>query len=259
MDNQPAIITSALTKRYGNLTAVEDLDLVVQPGELFGFLGPNGAGKTTTMQMLACLLRPTAGTAIVAGHDVAKNPLAVKKSIGYLAERPFLYDQLTGYEFLRFCGGLHKMADREVDSQSELLLEMVELAERGNELIKSYSHGMRQKIAMCAALLHQPQLLLLDEPTNGLDPFSASQVKKLLRRRANEGTTVFFSTHILEVAERLCDRLAILYEGHLIAIGTLNELREKARLPGSALEDIFLKLTTGDKDNHLVTSAKGIR
>ncbi len=252
-----AIVIAELTKRYGSTVAVDNVHLVVKSGELFGFLGPNGAGKTTTMQIIATLLCPTAGKVTVAGYDVFKEPLAVKQSIGYLAEHPFLYDQLTGREFLRFSGGLHKMDSLVIARRSEYLLEMLNLTNKGNDLIKSYSQGMRQKIALCASLLHEPQLLLLDEPTNGLDPLSARQVKVLLRQRVTEGTTVFLSTHILEVAERLCDRLGIIFNGRLIAVGTLEELRQQSQLPGSTLEEVFLTLTKEADDGRLRVMSEG--
>ena len=256
MDHE-AIVTDGLKKRYGSITAVENLNLTVRYGEVFGFLGPNGAGKTTTIKILTGLLRPTAGTAIVAGHDVSKDTLALKKSIGYLAENPFLYNQLTGREFLRFCGGLYGLDDAETTRRSETLLEMLDLTARGNDLIESYSHGMRQKIALVITLLHEPVVLLLDEPIIGLDPRSARRVKDLLRDRAAGGVVVFISTHILEVAERICDRLGVIHQGRLIAVGTLNEIREQSRCKGSTLEDVFLALTREAESDHISSLLEG--
>jgi ABC-2 type transport system ATP-binding protein len=249
----PVIQTAGLTRTYGSLAAVQDLNLAVEPGELFGFLGPNGAGKTTTIRMLVGLLRPTAGSARVAGHDVTREPLAVKRAVGYLAQTPLLYDKLTGREFLRFLGGLHGLPDDAIDRRAERLLALLDLSERGDHLIESYSGGMRHKIGLCAALLHEPQVLVLDEPLAGLDPYSARRVKDLLRELCQRGRTVFLSTHILEVAERVCDRVGILHQGRLVAVGTMDALRAQARSgdparpqAASTLEDLFLQLTGGE-------------
>ncbi|MCA9972435.1 MAG: ABC transporter ATP-binding protein [Anaerolineales bacterium] len=240
------IETRELTRRFGDLTAVSDLNLTVRPGEIYGFLGPNGAGKTTTIRMLVGLLRPSGGTAVVAGHDVVREPLAVKRAIGYLAQTPPLYEKLTGAEFLRFVGGLYGLADAAADARGAKLLTLLDLAEKADALIESYSGGMRHKLGLCAALLHAPRVLVLDEPLTGLDPYSARRVKDLLRMLAAEGTTVFFSTHTLEIAERVCDRVGILQNGTLVAEGTMAELRRQARTAGeSTLEDLFLQLTGG--------------
>jgi ABC-2 type transport system ATP-binding protein len=246
------ISTTELAKRFGSNVAVRDLDLIVESGELFGFLGPNGAGKTTTIRMLVGLLRPTRGTAAVAGHDVERNPLAVKRAVGYLAQTPFLYEQLTGREFLRFVGGLFGFTDKEIDQRSEKLLGLVDLSHKGDELIESYSGGMKHKIGLCAAMLHEPQVLILDEPLAGMDPYGARRVKRVLRDLCRKGVTIFMSTHILEVAERVCDRVGILNQGQLVAVGTTEELRSlaakssSARVSGTTLEDLFVELTGGD-------------
>ncbi len=242
---EPMIVAAGLTKRYGNLVAVDDLSLEVSAGELFGFLGPNGAGKSTTIRMLIGLLRPSAGTARVAGYDIQHDALEVKRNIGYLAEHAFLYDKLTGREFLRFIAGLYKVPRERQGARITRLLELFDLAAKGDELIESYSKGMRQKIALASLLVHQPKVLFLDEPTNGLDPKSARLIKDVLRQLCSQGTTVFMSTHILEIAENMCDRVAIINEGHLVAQGSLAELRQAAQAPGSSLEDIFLRLTGG--------------
>jgi ABC-2 type transport system ATP-binding protein len=243
-----------LTRYYASLAAVQDLSLAVEPGELFGFLGPNGAGKTTTIRMIVGLLRPTAGTVTVAGHDVQQEPLAVKQAIGYLAQTPLLYDKLTGREFLRFLGGLYSLSDEKIEARTEYLLTMMELSDKADQLIESYSGGMRHKIGLCGALLHDPSVLVLDEPLAGLDPHSARRVKDLLRDLCRQGRTVFLSTHVLEVAERVCDRVGILDQGQLVAVGTIQALRAQARTTAeTTLEDLFLKLTAGDKAAEMVS------
>ncbi len=239
------IETHHLTKKYGNTVAVDDLSLTVRPGELFGFLGPNGAGKTTTIRMLTGLLRPTSGTAQVAGHDILTETLQVKASIGYLAENPFMYDKLTGREFLRFVAELYRVEEAGREQRINRLLELFELADKGDDLIGSYSHGMRQKMGLCSVLVHNPQILFLDEPTTGLDPRSARLVKDILRGLVERGVTVFMSSHILEIVQNMCDRVGIINKGKLIAVGNLEELRAQAQAEGSSLEDIFLSLTGG--------------
>ena len=241
------IQTMHLTRTYGSLTAVNDLNLAVEPGELFGFLGPNGAGKTTTIRMIIGLLRPTAGTVRVAGHDVRQEPLEVKRSIGYLAQTPLLYDRLTGREFLRFLGGLYGLAEVNIEARSDHLLELMDLPDKAEQLIESYSGGMRHKIGLCGALLHEPPVLILDEPLAGLDPYSARRVKDMLRDLCRQGSTVFLSTHVLEIAERVCDRVGILDQGRLIAVGAIEALRAQARSGAeTTLEDLFLQLTAGE-------------
>ncbi len=252
------IQTINITKHYGPKTAVNQLNLDIQPGELFGFLGPNGAGKTTTIRMLVGLLRPSSGTAVVAGHDVEQEPMAVKRAIGYLAQTPLLYQKLTGREFLRFLGGLHGLREDRIQEQSQRLLSLVDMLEQADDLIESYSGGMRHKIGLCGALLHQPQVLILDEPLAGLDPYSARRIKDLLKAYCRQGHTVFLSTHILEIAERLCDRVGILNQGRLIAVGTIVELKALAHQNGMVidsnltLEDLFLQLTGGEKMSEMV-------
>lgn len=238
------IHTYGLTKRFGSLAAVRDLNLIVEPGELFGFLGPNGAGKTTTVRMLVGLLQPTAGTAVVAGHDVLEEPLAVKRAVGYLAEVPHLYEKLTGLEFLRFVGGLYGLADDEGDERAERLLALFDLTDKRDQLVQSYSRGMRQKLGLSAALIHEPRVLLLDEPLAGFDPRSAARAKEVLRELCQRGVTVLMCTHVLEIAERMCDRIGILDGGVLIAVGSIDELRVQARsTDGATLEELFLRLT----------------
>lgn len=241
------IRTMNLTRYYGSLAAVQDLNLKVEQGELFGFLGPNGAGKTTTIRMIIGLLRPTAGTVSVSGHDVKREPLAVKRAVGYLAQTPLLYERLTGREFLRFIGGLYGLSDREIEARTQYLMALMELVDKADHLIESYSGGMRHKIGLCGALLHEPPVLVLDEPLAGLDPHSARRIKDLLRDLCRGGSTVFLSTHVLEIAERVCDRVGILDQGRLVAVGTMDALRAQAQSTAeTTLEDLFLQLTGGE-------------
>ena len=247
------IKTVNLTRKYGSLFAVKELDLTVRPGEVFGFLGPNGAGKTTTIRLIVGLLRPTSGTVIVAGHDVQSDPLAVKRSVGYLAQTPLLYERLTGREFLRFMGGLYGLDEKTIEIRADHLLALTELSDDADRLIESYSGGMRHKIGLCGSLIHEPPVLVLDEPLTGLDPHSARRIKQLLRQLCQQGRTVFLSTHVLEVAERVCDRVGILNKGQLIAVGTLDALRTQARSSTeSTLEDLFIQLTGGEAAAEMV-------
>ncbi len=236
-----------VVKRYGKFTAVEGVTLDVHRGEIFGFLGPNGAGKTTTIRMVAGVLRPTAGRIRVAGEDLLENPERAKTRVGYVPDRPFLYEKLSGGEFLRFVSGLWGKDGAEAEARANKLLELFNLAPWKDELIESYSHGMRQKLLISSALIHQPQLIVVDEPMVGLDPRSARVLKDLLRAFVGQGGTVFLSTHTLEVAEALCDRIAIISDGKIIALGTLEELRAQAHAGGAHLEEIFLKVT-GSED-----------
>ncbi|MDE2491839.1 MAG: ABC transporter ATP-binding protein [Elusimicrobia bacterium] len=234
-----------LTKRFGTHAAVDGLTLTVAPGEIFGFLGPNGAGKTTTVKMITGLLKPTAGTVRVAGFDVASRTLEAKRAMGLVPDEPFVYPKLTGTEYLRFIGELYGVALPDMRRRIPELLELFELTPRGGELVESYSHGMRQKLVLAGILLHEPKVLVLDEPMVGLDPKSGRLVKDIFKRLAARGTTIFMCTHVLEIAEKLCDRLGIMIEGRLVACGTVAELRERAQTTGSDLEGIFLSLTGG--------------
>jgi ABC-2 type transport system ATP-binding protein len=246
-------VASGLSKNYGKLTAVRELSLEVGAGEVFGFLGPNGAGKTTTIRMLTGLVRPSTGSAVVAGFDVAREPLQVKRRVGYLAETPYLYGKLSGREFLAFMGGLYEVPPALARQRAERLLTLFELADKASDLVETYSHGMRQKLALAGAMLHEPQVLFLDEPTSGLDPRSARLVKDLLVALVERGHTVFLSTHVLEIAEHLCHRVGIIDHGHVIATGTLDELRHQAQREAGSLEDIFLQLTGGTEERELAT------
>ena len=234
-----------LEKRYGNYVALRNLSLHIAPGEFFGFLGPNGAGKTTTIKILVGLLKPSAGSATIAGYDIQRSPQEAKRLIGFIPDRPFLYEKLSGREFLRFVADLHGLEEAPARARGEEFLELFELTPWGDELIESYSHCMRQKLVMCAALLHQPRVLVVDEPMVGLDPKGARLVKRLLRGLCDRGTTIFMSTHTLEVAEQMCDRIGIVQSGELVALGTKDELRQLVQSDVSRLEDIFLQLTGG--------------
>ncbi len=245
-----------VTKRYGSFTAVHPLDLHVKRGELFGFLGPNGAGKTTTIRMVAGVLRPTAGRALIAGYDIAKEPILAKRHVGYIPDRPSVYEKLTGAEFLRFVSGLWGKDGAEAEKRADELLELFELTAWKNTLVESYSHGMRQKLLISSALVHSPDLIIVDEPMVGLDPKAARLIKELLKSFTDAGGTVFLSTHTLEVAEALCDRIAILHGGRIRAMGTMADLRQEAAAGDAHLEDIFLKLTGSEGARELVAALR---
>lgn len=238
------VTLQGLTKAFGKFIAVDRLTLEVKDGEIYGLLGPNGAGKTTTFRMVAGLLKPTSGTSFIGGYDILKNPIEAKMIMGFLPDRPFLYEKLTGVEFLDFIVGLYGMDGSLAQRRIADLLEAFELAEWGGELIESYSHGMKQRLIIASALLHQPKVLVVDEPMVGLDPKGAILIKKLLKKMKAEGLTIFMSTHTLSVAEELCDRIGIIHEGKLIAEGTLEELKKLAH--EKDFSSVFLKLTGGE-------------
>jgi ABC-2 type transport system ATP-binding protein len=240
-----------LVKRYGKFTAVGGINLEVPKGELFGLLGPNGAGKTTTIRMIAGILRPTAGTVEVAGFNIHTHPLEAKHRMGYIPDRPFVYDKLTGGEFLRFAAALYGQEGASVERRIDELLELFELTPWKDELTESYSHGMRQKLIISGALVHRPAVIVVDEPMVGLDPKSARLLKDLFRQFVDRGGTVLMSTHTLEVAEQMCDRIAIVYKGKIAAQGTMAELRQQTESGDMSLEDLFLKLTGGLREHQL--------
>ena len=236
-----------VSKSFANLKAVDDLVLEVPKGEVFCFLGPNGAGKTTTIKMMTGLLKPSSGTVELLGFNIQTQPLAAKKVTGLVPDTPALYEKLTAREFILFMGNLYGVARNTLHKRLNNLIELFDLEERVDDLIQSFSHGMKQKCALAAALIHDPQILFLDEPTAGLDPKSAKNLKDLLRGLVKQGATVFMSTHILEIAETMCDRIGIINQGKLIACGTMDELRKLSQQQDQTLEDIFLELTGGDK------------
>jgi ABC-2 type transport system ATP-binding protein len=234
-----------LTKAYGKFVAVNHIDLHVPRGELFGFLGPNGAGKTTTLRMIAGIMQPTAGRIWLGGDDLLANPLKAKARLGFIPDRPFLYEKLTGAEFLRFVAGLYRQDGEVVEKRIDELLDVFELAVWKHELVESYSHGMRQKLIISSALIHRPECIVVDEPMVGLDPKAARLLKDIFRQFVDRGGTVLMSTHTLEVAEAMCDRIAIIQQGNVVARGTMAELRQQTATGDGTLEELFLKLTGG--------------
>ncbi len=241
---------TGLTKRFGDLAAIDNLSLRVERGEVLGFLGPNGAGKTTTVKIMSGLMYPTSGTVKLCGIDVVANPVEAKRITALVPDEPFVYPKLSGSEFLHFIGDLYGVPREEQQKHVPELLDMFDLGPWQGELLESYSHGMRQKLVIASVLLRNPRVVLLDEPMVGLDPKSARMVKTIIRDLAHDGATVFMCTHILEIAEKLCDRIGIMYDGRMIELGTIDTLRAKASqgLETGAgkkisLEDIFLDLT----------------
>lgn len=232
-----------LSKHYGNVKAVNQLNLHVPAGEIFGFIGPNGAGKTTTILMMGGLLAPTCGSVIIDGIDMARQPEKAKMKIGLIPDRPFLYEKLTGLEFLKFTADLYEVKQETFLEKAENLLNIFSLVDRAHELIESYSHGMKQRLIMSAALLHDPLLIIVDEPMVGLDPRGVKMVKDLFSKLAAKGTTIFMSTHTLNLAEDICDRIGIINNGTLIATGTISDLKQAAQVGEANLEQIFFQLT----------------
>jgi len=234
-----------LVKNYGQFTAVDGVSLDVTPGEIHGFLGPNGAGKTTTLRMIAGLLKPSAGRIVVNGHDLATNPEAAKMSLGFIPDRPFIYEKLTGGEFLRFHGGLYGLEDPGLGERVHEMLELFELGRWEHELVESYSHGMKQRLVMCAAFLHRPRAVVVDEPMVGLDPRGARLIKDVFRKMSARGVAILMSTHTLEVAQEMCDRISIILKGRIIARGTVPDIRAMGDSGDDQLTSVFLKLTGG--------------
>lgn len=232
-----------LSKSYGTAAAVRSLDLHVHAGEVFGFIGPNGAGKTTTIKMMAGLLSPTGGSVFIGGVDMAADPVAAKLKIGLIPDRPFVYEKLTAMEFLSFISGLYGVHKALFEKRAPELLSRFSLLDRADELIESFSHGMKQRLIMCGALLHAPPLIIVDEPMVGLDPMGIRMVKEMFRSLARNGTTVFMSTHTLRLAEEVCDRIAIIHKGSLMVTGTLQDLKEHIRNGDADLEQVFFEIT----------------
>ena len=271
------LAVNGLTKSFGDFTAVDDISLGVKQGEIFGFLGPNGAGKTTTIKMVAGLLQPDAGQIIINGHDLAQDPLVCKKNTGYIADRPWLYEKLTGWEYLQFIAGLYDLAAEDFENAALKYLEMFDLINWRHHLIEGFSHGMRQKLVMTSMLMLAPPLIVVDEPMVGLDPKSARIVKEIFKHLANEGITVFLSTHSLEIAEELCDRIGIILNGRLLTVGDMPTLRKMAKNKDISnhatkadnsvtdslgkseldLEEIFLTLTGAWELQEIVGALKG--
>jgi ABC-2 type transport system ATP-binding protein len=243
------IATHHLVKKYGAFTAVDDVSLDVAPGEIHGFLGPNGAGKTTTIKIIAGLLKPTSGRVVVNGHDLATDAEAAKASLGFIPDRPFIYEKLTAGEFLRFHAGLFGLGGPstggDLAARIREMLDLFELSRWEGELVESFSHGMKQRLVMCAAFLHRPRAVLVDEPMIGLDPRGARLIKDVFRRMSQHGVAILMSTHTLEVAEEMCDRISIILKGRIIARGTVDELRVMAGGADEQLTPVFLKLTGG--------------
>ena len=241
-----------LKKNYGDFAALRGIDLEVPRGSLFGLLGPNGAGKTTALRIIAGILQPTAGRVIVAGHDIQRDPERAKSKLGFIPDRPFVYDKLTGQEFLKFVAGLWGQDGAEVDRRIDELLNLWELTDWRDELLETYSHGMRQKIIISSALIHKPDVIIVDEPMVGLDPKAARVLKDLFRGFVKRGGTILMSTHTLEVAEVLCDSIAIIQNGLIRAQGSMEDLRAEAQAGEAGLEEIFLKLTGGQEVQELL-------
>jgi ABC-2 type transport system ATP-binding protein len=253
---QLAIATEQLTRRFGALTAVDSVDLRVQAGQFFGFLGPNGAGKSTTIKMLTGLLAPTSGRMELLGVDFQANPMEVKRQIGVVPEGMGLFERLTGPEYLRFVGRMYGLDRTTAEQRCQELLEFMQLADREKTLVADYSHGMQKKLALAAAVIHGPRILFLDEPFEGVDALAAGALKALLGRMTERGVTIFLTSHVLEIVERLCSHVGIIHKGKLVAQGSLEELR--AGVPGEAgenktLEQIFLSIVgqTGAEQSRL--------
>jgi ABC-2 type transport system ATP-binding protein len=240
------IAISNLVKQYGQFTAVDGVSLDVKPGEIHGFLGPNGAGKTTTLRMIAGLLKPTAGRIVINKHDLALEPEAAKASLGFIPDRPFIYEKLTAGEFLRFHGGLFGLNGNGIDGRVREMLDAFELGRWENELVESFSHGMKQRLVMSAAFLHRPTAVCVDEPMVGLDPRGARLIKDVFRRMSERGVAILMSTHTLEVAQEMCHRISIILKGRIIAQGTVEDLRRLAGGDDEHLTPVFLKLTGGN-------------
>jgi len=233
-----------LTKKYVDFLAVDHLNLSIQKGEIFGFIGPNGAGKTTTIKMIGGVLEPTSGSIMIAGINMKNHPEKAKSKIGFIPDRPYLYEKLTGMEFLKFVADLYGVDSNSFLQKARRHLKMFSLLDWSNELIESYSHGMKQRLIMAAALLHDPEVIIVDEPMVGLDPVAIMMVKDLFQNLAKQGVTVFMSTHTLKIAEDICDRIGVIHKGQLIATGTTEDLQREAQVTNADLEQVFLNLTT---------------
>ena len=252
LDQGAALRLESLFKSYGDIKAVRGIDLTLRKGEIMGLLGPNGSGKSTTMKLILGILKPDLGEVLVFGEKESASSVEFKKQLGYVPETPQLYEFLTGIEYIDFVAEMYGVPPAERRDRVSHFLDGMQLAGHENELISGYSQGMKQKIAIISALVHKPRILVLDEALNGLDPRSARLVKDLLRELASEGVAILFSTHVLEIAQALCDKVAIMYQGKIMAEGTVAELRQTAGLPGSTLEEVFLKMTGTDDIGEVV-------
>lgn len=251
------IVIDHLLKQYDDYTAVNDISLEIKAGEIFGFLGPNGAGKTSTIKMIMGLMKPTSGTIAVDGHDIQKDPVAAKKVLGYVPDRPILYEKLTAWEYMKFIAGIYGVDDKDLQEKGMKYLKIFELGEWINELVENFSHGMKQRLNLSSVFMRDPKVLILDEPLIGLDPRGARLLKEMLHTSRSNGMCIFMSTHILEIAEQMCDRLAIIHKGNIISTGTSGDLRQQAQSPDSGLEQIFLRLTGGEDVVGIVKELEG--
>ena len=251
------IVIDHLVKQYGEHAAVNDISLNVKAGEIFGFLGPNGAGKTSTIKMIMGLMKPTSGTITIDGHDIQKDPVSAKKEMGYIPDRPILYEKLTAWEYMKFIAGLYSVDTQLLHERGGKYLEIFGLSEWTNELVENFSHGMKQRLNLSAVFMRNPKVLILDEPLIGLDPRGARLLKEMLHLSRNNGMCIMMSTHILEIAEQMCDRMAIIHKGNVIAEGTSGDLRDQTSAPGSNLEKVFLGLTGGEDVVNIVKELQG--
>jgi ABC-2 type transport system ATP-binding protein len=251
-DREPALRLESVHKSYGDTKAVRGIELTLDKGEILGLLGPNGSGKSTTMKMVLGILKPDSGEVFVFGEKLSTAPVELKKKLGYVPETPQLYEFLTGLEYIDFVAEMYGVPPAERKERVSHFMDGLQLSGHENELISGYSQGMKQKVAIISALVHKPKVLVLDEALNGLDPRSARLVKDLVKELAAEGVSILFSTHVLEIAQSLCDKVAIMYQGTILAEGTVAELRQKAGLPGSTLEEVFLKMTGTDDIGEVV-------
>jgi ABC-2 type transport system ATP-binding protein len=251
-EREPALRLESVYKSYGDIKAVRGIELTLDKGEILGLLGPNGSGKSTTMKMVLGILKPDSGEVFVFGEKLSTAPVELKKKLGYVPETPQLYEFLTGLEYIDFVAEMYGVPPAERKERVSHFMEGLQLSGHENELISGYSQGMKQKVAIISALVHKPKVLVLDEALNGLDPRSARLVKDLVKELAAEGVSILFSTHVLEIAQSLCDKVAIMYQGTILAEGTVAELRQKAGLPGSTLEEVFLKMTGTDDIGEVV-------
>jgi len=246
------IVLENVVKRYGEHIVVNNVSLEVRPGEIFGFLGPNGAGKTSTIKMIMGLMKPTSGRIAIHGHDIQQDPISAKRVMGYIPDRPILYEKLTAWEYMKFIAGIYGIDGKDLREKGTKYLEVFGLTEWSGELVENFSHGMKQRLNLSAVFMRDPKVLILDEPLIGLDPRGARLFKEILHASRNNGMCIFMSTHILEIAEQMCDRMAIIHKGNVISTGTSDDLRRQAYTPDKGLEQVFLRLTGGEDVTDIV-------